>query len=82
MLRWEPWTAGVIEYQVRWLFTSAPTPSGGDEPHGALLSAWVSMQDVEKAAGMIATLSNVVDEDGFRRPRGNLPGGSRNRSYP
>ena len=30
VLRWEPWTAGaIIEYQVRWLPTSAPTPGAG-----------------------------------------------------
>ena len=68
VLRWEPWTAGaIIEYQVRWLPTSAPTPGAGAMSRTARLERLRSTQDVEKAAGMIATLvgGNVVDEDGF-----------------
>ncbi len=68
VLRWEPWTAGaIIEYQVRWLPTSAPTPGAGAMSRTARLERLRSTQDVEKAAGMIATLvgGNVIDEDGF-----------------
>ena len=68
VLRWEPWTAGaIIEYQVRWLPTSAPTPGVGTMSRTARLERLRSTQDVEKAAGMIATLvgGNVIDEDGF-----------------
>ena len=68
VLRWEPWTAGaIIEYQVRWLPTSAPTPGGGSMSRTARLERLRSTQDIEKAAGMITTLvgGNVIDEDGF-----------------
>ena len=78
VLRWEPWTAGaIIEYQVRWLPTSAPTPGAGAMSRTARLERLRSTQDVEKAAGMIATLvgGNVIDEDAPRRPRGISPDG-------
>ena len=68
VLRWEPWTAGaIIEYQVRWLPGTAPTPGAGTMSRTARLERLRSTQDVEKAAGMIATLvgGNVIDEDGF-----------------
>lgn len=68
VLRWEPWTAGaIIEYQVRWLPGTAPTPGVGTMSRTARLERLRSTQDVEKAAGMIATLvgGNVIDEDGF-----------------
>lgn len=68
VLRWEPWTAGaIIEYQVRWLPGAAPTPGAGALSRTARLERLRSTQDVEKAAGMIATLvgGNVIDEDGF-----------------
>lgn len=68
VLRWEPWTAGaIIEYQVRWLPGAAPTPGVGAMSRTARLERLRSTQDVEKAAGMIATLvgGNVIDEDGF-----------------
>mgnify|MGYP000845728038 FL=1 len=68
VLRWEPWTAGaIIEYQIRWLPTSAPTPGVGTMSRTSRLERLRSTQDIEKAAGMIATLAggNVIDEDGF-----------------
>ena len=68
VLRWEPWTAGaIVEYQVRWLPGTAPTPESGTMSRTARLERLRSTQDVEKAAGMIATLvgGNVIDEDGF-----------------
>ena len=68
VLRWEPWTAGaIIEYQVRWLSGLAPTPGTSSMSRTARLERLRSTQDVEKAAGLIATLvgGNVIDEDGF-----------------
>ena len=68
VLRWEPWTAGaIIEYQVRWLPGAAPTPGAVAMSRTARLERLRSTQDIEKAAGLIATLvgGNVIDEDGF-----------------
>ena len=68
VLRWEPWTTGaIIEYQVRWLPGLAPTPGASSMSRTARLERLRSTQDVEKAAGLIATLvgGNVIDEDGF-----------------
>ena len=68
VLRWEPWTTGaIIEYQVRWLPGLTPTPGASSMSRTARLERLRSTQDVEKAAGLIATLvgGNVIDEDGF-----------------
>ena len=68
VLRWEPWTTGaIIEYQVRWLPGLTPTPGATTMSRTARLERLRSTQDVEKAAGLIATLvgGNVIDEDGF-----------------
>ena len=68
VLRWEPWTTGaIIEYQVRWLPGLTPTPGTSSMSRTARLERLRSTQDVEKAAGLIATLvgGNVIDEDGF-----------------
>ena len=68
VLRWEPWTAGaIIEYQVRWLSGLAPTPGTSTMSRTARRERLRSTQEVEKAAGLIATLvgGNVIDEDGF-----------------
>ena len=68
VLRWEPWTAGaIIEYQVRWLSGLAPTPGTNTMSRTARRERLRSAQEVEKAAGLIATLvgGNVIDEDGF-----------------
>ena len=68
VLRWEPWTTGaIIEYQVRWLSGLAPTPGTNTMSRTARRERLRSAQEVEKAAGLIATLvgGNVIDEDGF-----------------
>lgn len=72
VLRWEPWTNGVIvEYRLRWI------PSGGVKAIAAALDKDISAEfafertvaavDVERAAVAVATLTggSLIDEDGF-----------------
>lgn len=72
VLRWEPWTNGVIvEYRLRWI------PSGGMQTIAAALEKDISAEfafertvaavDVERAAVAVAALTagSLVDEDGF-----------------
>ncbi|RRC95829.1 hypothetical protein [Schaalia canis] len=72
VLRWEPWTSGVIvEYRLRWI------PSEGVQAIAAALDKDITAEfafertvaavDVEKAAVAVATLTggSLIDEDGF-----------------